>query len=129
MVVVNSVDPDQLASQKPVDLGLHCFQNRIYHDGACNGLRTDYTFIIFQNTHQCKDKPRYTLSDILEEPSPDLQVDRQRSKGKKPLRMIATGLIGGIISPITALCMLQSSTISDELEKLLALGNIKLIQE
>ena len=25
----NSVDPDQLASQKPADLDLHCFQNRI----------------------------------------------------------------------------------------------------
>ena len=24
------VDPDQLASQKPADLDLHCFQNRIY---------------------------------------------------------------------------------------------------
>ena len=30
--VVNSVDPDQQASQKPVDLGLHCFQSRIYPD-------------------------------------------------------------------------------------------------
>ena len=26
----NSVDPDQLASQKPADLDLHCFQNWIY---------------------------------------------------------------------------------------------------
>ena len=26
----NSVDPDQLASEKPADLDLHCFQNRIY---------------------------------------------------------------------------------------------------
>ena len=26
--VVNNVDPDQLASQKPADLGLHCFQNK-----------------------------------------------------------------------------------------------------
>ena len=26
----NSVDPDQLASQNPADLDLHCFQNRIY---------------------------------------------------------------------------------------------------
>ena len=26
--VENSVDPDQLASQKPADLDLHCFQNR-----------------------------------------------------------------------------------------------------
>ena len=25
----NSVDPDQLASEKPADLDLHCFQNRI----------------------------------------------------------------------------------------------------
>ena len=28
--VENSVDPDQLASQKPADLDLHCFQNRQY---------------------------------------------------------------------------------------------------
>ena len=28
--VDNSVDPDQLASEKPADLALHCFQNRIY---------------------------------------------------------------------------------------------------
>ena len=28
--VENSVDPDQLASHKPADLDLHCFQNRIY---------------------------------------------------------------------------------------------------
>ena len=27
---LNSVDPDQLASLKPDDLDLHCFQNRIY---------------------------------------------------------------------------------------------------
>ena len=26
----NSVDPNQLASQKPADLDLHCFQNRVY---------------------------------------------------------------------------------------------------
>ena len=25
----NSVDPDQLASQKPADQDLHCFQNRL----------------------------------------------------------------------------------------------------
>ena len=27
---LNNVDPDQLASLKPDDLDLHCFQNRIY---------------------------------------------------------------------------------------------------
>ena len=27
---INIVDPDQLASEKPADLDLHCFQNRIY---------------------------------------------------------------------------------------------------
>ena len=27
----NSVDPDQLASEKPVDLDLHCFENRKYN--------------------------------------------------------------------------------------------------
>ena len=26
----NSVDPDQLASKKPADLDLHCFENRTY---------------------------------------------------------------------------------------------------
>ena len=26
----NSMDPDQLASEKPADLNPHCFQNRIY---------------------------------------------------------------------------------------------------
>ena len=29
-VVENIVDPDQLASQKPADLDLHCFRNRRY---------------------------------------------------------------------------------------------------
>ena len=28
--VENSVDPDQLASEKPADLDLYCFQNNIY---------------------------------------------------------------------------------------------------
>ena len=26
------MDPDQLASEKPADLDLHCFQNKIYID-------------------------------------------------------------------------------------------------
>ena len=26
----NSVDPNQLASKKPADLDLHCFQNMVY---------------------------------------------------------------------------------------------------
>ena len=30
----NIVDPDQLASEKPADLDLQCFQNRIYMDLA-----------------------------------------------------------------------------------------------
>ena len=30
--VENSVDPDQLASEKSADLDLHCFQNKIYID-------------------------------------------------------------------------------------------------
>ena len=34
----NSVDPDQLASQKPADPDLHCFQNRIYPGPAWKGL-------------------------------------------------------------------------------------------
>ena len=29
--VENSVNPDQLASQKPVDLDLHCFQTKMYN--------------------------------------------------------------------------------------------------
>ena len=31
--MVNSVDPDQLASKKQADLYLHCFQNSIYFFG------------------------------------------------------------------------------------------------
>ena len=34
----NSVDPDQLASEKPADLDPHFFQNRIYPDSAWKGL-------------------------------------------------------------------------------------------
>ena len=33
--MVNSVDPDQLASEKPADQDLHCFQHRIYQCLAC----------------------------------------------------------------------------------------------
>ena len=29
-ILENSVDPDQLASEKTADLNLHCFQNQIY---------------------------------------------------------------------------------------------------
>ena len=36
--VENSVDPDQLASQKPADLDLHCFQSRIYPGIVMCGL-------------------------------------------------------------------------------------------
>ena len=32
--VENSVDPDQLASEKPADLDLHCFQNRTEPDSV-----------------------------------------------------------------------------------------------
>ena len=42
--VGNSVDPDQLASQKPADLDLHCFQNRIQPGLVWKGLRLDYVF-------------------------------------------------------------------------------------
>ena len=34
----NSVDPDQLASWKPADQDLHCFQNRSYPSLAWYGL-------------------------------------------------------------------------------------------
>ena len=48
------MDPDQLASQKPADLELHCFQNRIYMGGyvvslfiaaciVCRSLVFDYS--------------------------------------------------------------------------------------
>ena len=31
----NNVDPDQLASQKPADLDLHCFQSSLCHVSFC----------------------------------------------------------------------------------------------
>ena len=31
------MDPDQLASKKPADLNLHCFQNGLYSDSAWHG--------------------------------------------------------------------------------------------
>ena len=34
-IVENSVDPDQLASEKPADLDLRCFQNKINPGSAC----------------------------------------------------------------------------------------------
>ena len=33
------MDPDQLASAKPPDLDLHCFQNRIYLGSTFKGLQ------------------------------------------------------------------------------------------
>ena len=36
--VKSRVDPDQLASEKPADLDLHCFQNRIQPGSAWRGL-------------------------------------------------------------------------------------------
>ena len=38
--VENSVDHDQLASEKPADHDLHCFQNGIYPGLAWYGLNT-----------------------------------------------------------------------------------------
>ena len=38
MLGEKSVDPNQLASQKPADLDLHYFQNRIYPGSARQGL-------------------------------------------------------------------------------------------
>ena len=38
--VENSVDPDQLASQKPADQYLHCFQNKIYLCSTWKGLNS-----------------------------------------------------------------------------------------
>ena len=32
------MEPDQLVSQKPADLALHCFHNRLYQDLAWFGL-------------------------------------------------------------------------------------------
>ena len=40
--VENSVDPDQLASQKPADQDLHCFRNGIYPGLAWSGLSSKY---------------------------------------------------------------------------------------
>ena len=34
----NSVDPDQLASEKQVDLDIHCFHNRIFLGSVGQGL-------------------------------------------------------------------------------------------
>ena len=39
----NSVDPDQLASQRPADLDLLCLKIIIYLDSACNGLPQLYS--------------------------------------------------------------------------------------
>ena len=36
--VKNCVDPNQLASEKPADLYLHCFQNRIYLGSAWQAI-------------------------------------------------------------------------------------------
>ena len=37
----DSVDPDQLASQKPADPDLHCIQNRtrVQHDKGCRNRK------------------------------------------------------------------------------------------
>ena len=39
-----TVDPDQLASKKPADLDLHCFQNRLYPGSAWLGLIHVYIY-------------------------------------------------------------------------------------
>ena len=36
--VKNCVNPNQLASEKPADLYVHCFQNRIYLGSAWQGI-------------------------------------------------------------------------------------------
>ena len=46
--VSNSVDPDQLASQKPADLDLHCFKNRIYPSYEHGNVFRHYCFCVFQ---------------------------------------------------------------------------------
>ena len=65
-------------------------------------------------------KPAYTLSDLI---CRELS-DRGATKGKTALRMVATGLLGGIMSPVTAVGMLRSSVSSTEMGKLLAVGNV-----
>ena len=41
--VEKRVDPDQLASEKPADLDLECFQKRMYQGPAWQGLNLDKT--------------------------------------------------------------------------------------
>ena len=38
-LMTNSADPDQLASEKPADLDLHCFQSRAYPGSAGPGFK------------------------------------------------------------------------------------------
>ena len=45
--MVNSADPDQLASsEKPTDLDLHCLQRQIYQGSAGQGLTLDLCFTL-----------------------------------------------------------------------------------
>ena len=45
-IVENSVDPDQLASQKPVDQDKHCFQKGIYPGLAWYRLIAWFSFLL-----------------------------------------------------------------------------------
>ena len=46
--MVNSADPDQLASKKPTDLDLHCLQRQgIIPGSAGQGLIKEYQFLFY----------------------------------------------------------------------------------
>ena len=61
----------------------------------------------------------YSLSELISREPPD----RGDNKGKTSLKMVATGLLEGIMSPVTAIGMLGSSISSSITGKLLAVGN------
>ena len=44
----HTVDPDQLASQKPADMDLHCFKSKTYPGLACGKGETDMISIFSQ---------------------------------------------------------------------------------
>ena len=45
----NSVDPDQLASEKPADLDLHCFQKKRYPGSSGYGLASAVNWTKFSD--------------------------------------------------------------------------------
>ena len=57
--------PDQLASEKPADLDLHCFQNRIYLDSALQGLRKHGSIRYLLSTQQTRSDRVDAQSDLI----------------------------------------------------------------